>query len=93
MVEHNSTPEGTPAFGEVSVIANVDADLANCGVEDRVAAITRTEVELLPKAADMWNVLLAVLAEVGAVGINNSRGVVEDAGLFFFVHRQHHDHL
>ncbi len=34
---------------------------------------------------------LAVLAEVGAVRVDHGGGVVEDAGLFLLVHRQHED--
>lgn len=36
--------------------------------------------------------LLAVLAEVGAVGVDDGGGVVEEAGLLDLVHREHHDH-
>ncbi len=35
--------------------------------------------------------MLAVLAEVGAVGVDHGGRVVEDAGLLLLVHRQHED--
>lgn len=35
---------------------------------------------------------LAVLAEVGPVGVDDCSGVVEDPGLFLLVHRQDEDH-
>src|SRR3954447_7384118 len=84
--------ERPPAFGEVAVVADVHADLADCGLEDRVTAITGTEVELLPEALGLRDVLFAELAEVLAVGVDDRRGVVIDAGLLMLVHRQHHHH-
>src|SRR5437899_8155617 len=80
------------ALGEVAVVADVHADLPYGGVEDRVAEVAGAEVELLPEAVDVRDVRLAVLAEVLAVGVDHSGGVVVDAGLVLFVHRddQHH---
>ncbi len=70
-----------PALGEVAVVADVDADLADGGVEDRPAEIAGAEVELLPEALDLRDVVLAVGAEDGAVGVDHGRGVVVEAGL------------
>ena len=42
--------EAAGPFGEVAVVADVDADLADPGVEDRVAEVAGPEVELLPEA-------------------------------------------
>src|SRR6478735_12248906 len=70
--------ERAPALGEVAVVADVDADLADGGVEDGVPAVARPEVELLPEAADVGDVLLAVLAEVAPVGVAHRGGVVEE---------------
>src|SRR4051794_18583801 len=42
--------EGPGAFGEVPVVADVDADLADSGLEHGVAEVAGTEVELLPEA-------------------------------------------
>ena len=85
--------ECTPAFGKMSVVADVNADLANRRVENRIATITWAEVELLPKATDMRDVMLAVLTKISAICINNSRGIVENTWLLFFIHWQHHDHV
>src|SRR5207244_467595 len=41
---------------EVPVVADVHADLADRGVEHRVAHVARTEVELLPEAGQMRDV-------------------------------------
>ena len=41
--------ERSPPLREVAVVADVHADLADRGVEHRVAAVAGTEVELLPE--------------------------------------------
>src|SRR3954454_21815242 len=86
-------PELARAFGEVAVVADVDADLAVLRIEDRIAEVAGTEVELFPEAGgDVRDVVLAVLAEVGAVGVDDGGGVVVDAGRFFLVERDDDDH-
>ena len=37
--------------------------------------------------------LLAILAEIRAISIDNCSGVIQDAGLLLLVHRQHHDQI
>ncbi len=74
------------------VVADVDADPPDRGVEDRKSQIPRSEVERLPEPGHMRNVGLAVLAEIAAVGVEDGRGVVQHPGLLLLVHRQHHDH-
>src|SRR4029077_9222303 len=52
------------------------------------------EIELLPETGgDVRNVVLAVLAKVGAVRVDDSSGVVVDAGLLFLIDRHDDDHL
>src|SRR5262249_47259261 len=52
-------------LGEVTVVADVDADRAPGRLEDGVTHVPGLEVELLPEARRaVGNVLLAVLAEV-----------------------------
>ena len=53
-----------PAFREMAVVADVDAELAVGGLEHRPVGGAGLEEELLPEAADMRNVGLAVLAEI-----------------------------
>ena len=84
--------EGPPTLGEVPVVADVDAHLADRGVEHGVAEVPGPEVELLPEPLDLRDVVLAVLAQVGAVGVDHGGGVVVDAGLLDLVHGQHHHH-
>jgi hypothetical protein len=64
----------------VAVVADIHADLAYGRLEDGIAQVARPEVELLPEALDVGNVGLAVLAEVGAVGVDDGRRVVLHAG-------------
>src|ERR1700761_4355117 len=95
-VEHDLGPaqaERAPALGEVPLVADVDADLADRGVEHRVAEVARPEVVLLPEPVDLRDVVLAVLAEVAAVGVDDRRGVVADALLLDLVHRDDQDHV
>src|SRR3954470_10689007 len=80
-----------PAFREVAVVADVDTDLPDLGVEDRPAEVAGSEVELLPESRYLGDVVLAVLAEVRAVRVEHGGGVVEDAGLLLLVHRQDED--
>ncbi len=68
-----------PSLGEVAVVADVDADPADGGVEDGPAEVARTEVVLLPEAFDLGDVVLAVLAQVAAVGVDDGGGVVVEA--------------
>ena len=86
--------EGASSLGKVPVVADVHADLADRGFEDGIAQVPRAEVVLLPEALDVRDMRLAVLAEVGPVGIDHGRGVVVDArGLVvLLVHRHHEDH-
>ena len=93
-VEHDpgaAEAERAPALGEVPLVADVHADLAHRGVEHRVAEVARPEVELLPEPLDLRDVVLAVLAQVAAVGVDHRRGVVVDAGLLLLVYR-HDEH-
>src|SRR5712691_11465479 len=66
-VEHDlraGQAECPPALGEVPVVADVDADPPDGGVEDRIAEVAGPEVELLPEPLDLRQVVLAVLAQV-----------------------------
>src|SRR5215217_9021382 len=84
-------PERAPPLREVPVVADVDADPADRGVEHRIAQVAGPEVELLPEPPHVRQVGLAVLAEIAAVRVQHGRGVVKHAGLLLLVHRQDHD--
>src|SRR6185503_10106073 len=63
--------ERTRAFRKMTVIADVDADLAVLGLEYRIAQIAGTKIELLPESRQaMRDVVLAVLAQVAAIGVD-----------------------
>ena len=76
----------------MAVVTDVHANFADCSIKNWVATIARLEIELLPETLGLRNVLLAVLTEVLAIGINHRGSVVVHTSLGDFVHRQHHDH-
>ncbi len=61
--------------------------------ENGIAQVARAKVVLLPEAFDLGNVMLAILAQVRAVGVDDDGRVIEDALLFHFVDRHHEDHV
>src|SRR5207253_9812829 len=82
------------ALREVTVIADVDADLCVLGVEYRISEVAGTEVVLLPEAGSgVWNVIFAIFAEVRAVGVDDGGGVVVNARTILFVERNDDDHV
>src|SRR5208283_124447 len=65
------------ALWEVAIVADVDADPGVARLEHRIAEVARREVELLPEArVAVGNMVLAVLAQVAAVGVDDGGGVV-----------------
>src|SRR5687768_6374272 len=82
------------AFRKVAVIADVHADIRITRLEHRVAEVPGAEVELLPEPGRaVRDVVLPILAEIRAVGIDDSGGVVVDAGAVLFVEWHDDDHL
>ena len=69
----------------MTVVTDVDPDRADRRLEDREAQVPRPKVELLPEALHLRDVVLAILAEVAAVGIDDEGGVVKHAGLLLLV--------
>src|SRR3954447_7991935 len=77
----------------MAVIANVNADLSRGGIEDRISEVAWPEIELFPEPwSHVRDVVLAVLAEVLAVGVDHRGRVVVDAGDLLFINRHHHHH-
>src|SRR3546814_10430646 len=60
----------------MAVVADVHADLADGRLEHRVSLGAGREVELLPEPLHLRDVLLAVLAEVRTVRVDDGGGVV-----------------
>ena len=86
-------PSSRAPSGKVPVVADVDADRRVARLEHRVAEVAGLEEVLLPEARGVRDVVLAVLAEVAAVGVVDRGGVVVDAGLLALVDRDDHRHL
>ena len=88
-IEHNLgavETEAARAFGEVAIVANVDAHLADPRREDRIAKVAGPEIKLLKKARiALGDVRFTVLAQVRAVGVDDRGGVVIDPGQVFLV--------
>ena len=80
------------AFGEVAVIADVDADGREPRLEYGVPQVSRFEEILFPEPGRVRDVVLAVFAEIRAVGIVDGGGVVVDARLLPFVDRHDNRH-
>src|SRR6185436_1239293 len=82
-----------PAFREVPVVADVNAELDVSRLEHRVAQVARLEEELLVETRiHLRDVGLSILAQVLAVGVDDRGGVVVHAGHRFLVDRNDHHH-
>src|SRR6185503_3945556 len=69
--------ECTRALGEVPVVTDVHADTRECSVETRIPEIAGPEIKLLPESRiHVWNVVLAILAEILSIGVDYRGGVV-----------------
>ncbi len=77
----------------MAVVTDVDANASVTRLKNRIAGVSRGEIKLLPEAGvTMRNVVLAVFAEIAAVGVNDGGGVEVNAGHLDFVdgHDKHH---
>src|SRR5574337_1983673 len=93
-VEHQlraAQAEFPPAFGEVPVVADVDPDPADGGGEDRVAEVSRTEIELLPERRQVRDVVFAVFAKQRAIVVDHRGRIVILPFVGDLIDRQH-DH-
>src|SRR4029453_18710764 len=79
--------ERAPSFRKVPVVTDIDPDGTDGSLEHWVAQIAWPEVELLPELIEVRNVVLAVLSEDGAVGIDHDRCVVVNAGYLLLIDR------
>src|SRR5687767_4008700 len=77
----------------MAVITYVDADLCECGIKRRITEVARFEIKLLPESGVyVWDVVLSILAEILAVGVNHRGSVVVNSGDLFFVNRHYDNH-
>jgi len=80
--------KGAGAFGEVAVVADVNADFGEAEIEDGGAEVAGTEIKFFPEAgSDMRDMRLAIFSEIRAVVLNDRGGVVIDAFGFNFIER------
>src|SRR6267143_2230574 len=87
-------PEDSRALGEMAVVADVHADAGITSLENGVAGVSRREVKFFPKTrVTVGNVVLAVFAEIAAVGVDDRGGVEVDAGHLDLVDWDNEDHL
>src|SRR5882757_9982736 len=78
--------EDARAFREMAVVTDVDADAGVTSLEDGVAGVPWREIKLFPEArVTMGNVVLAVFAEIAAIGVDDRGSVEVDARHFDFV--------
>src|ERR1700675_1516825 len=78
--------EDARAFGKMAVVADVDADAGVFRFENGIALVSGGEIKFLPESGmHVRDVVLAVLAQVLAVGINDRGGVEVQAGHLLLV--------
>src|SRR5713101_280731 len=78
--------EDARAFWEMAVVTDVHADAGVTSLEGGVAGVSGREVKVFPEARmAMRNMVLAVFAEIAAVGVDDRGGVEVDAGHLDFV--------
>src|SRR5687768_14387239 len=94
-IEHDLSAVQTEracTLGEMPVVADVHANTSERSIKTRITEIARPKIKLLPEAwVHVWNVVLAILAEVLSIGVDHRGGVVIDPGQFLFIDR-HDDH-
>src|SRR6266705_620239 len=86
--------EDPRALRKMAIVTDVNADAGVTSLEDRVTGIFGGEIEFFPEArVTVRDVVLAVLAEVAAVSVNDRGSVEVDAGHFHFVNGYDQDHF
>src|ERR1041385_50504 len=81
------------AFRKVPVIADVNSNARVLGLERGIAGVTGSEVKLFPEArGHLWDVVLAILAQVFAVSIDHRSRIVVEACHLFLIDRDHDHH-
>src|SRR5579863_5326985 len=86
--------ENARAFGKVPVVTDVNADAGVFGFENRVAEITGREIKLFPEAGmAVRDMVLAILAEIAAIGVDDGGRIEIDTRHVFFVDGNDDHHL
>ena len=80
-------------FRKMAVVANVNADASILCLKHGIAQIARSEIKLFPESGmAVRDVMLAVFAEIAAIGVDHRGGVEINAGHLLLVNRDHNDH-
>jgi len=77
----------------MAVVADVYADRGVARLEHGIAQVAGLEEVLLPRTRRVGDVVLAVLAEVAAIGVDHRGAVVVHTGHLAFVHRYDDHHV
>ncbi len=81
------------ALGKMPVVADVDADLAELGLKNRVGQVAGREIELLPESRmAVRDVMLAILAQILAVGVDDGGGIEVKPGKVLLEDWNHQHH-
>src|SRR5215471_17176487 len=87
-------PQDSGAFREMPVITDIHTHARILGLKDRIAKVSGREVKLFPESGmAVRNVVLAVFAQIAAVGVDDCRRVEVHTGHVLFVNRNNHHHF
>ncbi len=77
----------------MAVVADVDSYARKFRFEDGIAEVSGSEIEFFPESGmHVGDVVLAIFAQILAVGINDCGGVEVEAGHLLLVNRDHDRH-
>src|SRR5580692_2011120 len=77
----------------MAVVANVNAHPRIPCLKDGIAQIARGEIKLLPETGmAVRDVMLAILPEITAIGVDHGGSIEVNAGHLFFVDRNYDRH-
>src|SRR5882757_10567899 len=77
----------------MAVITDIHTYFGVFGLENGVSQVAGFKEELFPETGGMRDMVLPVLAQVGAIGIDYRGGVVQYACLLLFVYGYNHYHI
>src|SRR5207237_9366933 len=78
----------------MAIVTDIDANLCDPNIENRIAQISWTEIKLLPKPGRyMWDVRYAILPEIRTIGPDHRRGIVINAFLLDLINRHDDDEM
>src|SRR5450755_2214717 len=95
-IEHNLRAvqaQHARAFGKMPIVANVDSNAGKFRFEHGISKVAGREIEFLPEAGmHVRDVMLAILAKIGAIRIDNGGRIEIEARHLLFIYRNDNDH-